>query len=602
MKTRLTLIALAITSATAQADTFNQTYFFGDSQTDTGYLTNLTSQVSNPSGKFITNPDKVWAEHVADYYGTSAKSIRENGTNYAVGGALAGEDYPKTFEFANTNTTVTIPATTTQVANYLNSTGGKANPNALYGMTSGANNLLAAQQDPTNATTLLTTAANQTASAINSLHNAGAKYIIAPNVPDVGLSPLARSGGATMQAAATQATSGYNTLLTSELVNSKANVIPLDMFHLMQEVAANPSEYGFTNVTSPACGATNALLCNQNTLVETNANSTYFFADGLHPTGGGHALIGDYAISVLTAPTQMSSIAQNLAQQGSQYHQQLHRQIDALPENTSSAWVQVGGEKHSNELSSNKKTSNVSIGVGLGEKTRKFGVHLHGGKQEQDWQNGGGYDTQVIGGGAFYRQDLGKIRMTGVLDYDHYKIDTERHVKLGSATRVHTADSEGLRVSAGVRGAYRIEPNENLSVTPYVGANVQRVDVNAIHENQPELSTAMTFGKVKHKSVNGEVGVNANWQVAPKTSLSGSLNFSRNFANPEEQVSARLRSISSLEFQLPAAQSGKNMATAAIGVQHLIGSSTSLTAGVSGYRGSHDSKGTNMFVGVNHNF
>lgn len=598
MKTRLTLIALAMTSATAHADTFNQTYFFGDSQTDTGYLTNLTSQVSNPSGKFITNPDKVWAEHVADYYGTSAKSISENGTNYAVGGALAGDDTVNTAFGVN----VTIPATTTQVANYLNSTGGKANPNALYGITSGANSLLAAQQDPTNATTLLTTAANQTASAINSLHNAGAKYIIAPNVPDVGLSPLARSGGATVQAAATQATSGYNTLLTSELVNSKANVIPLDMFHLMQEIAASPSEYGFSNVTGRACSVSEAVLCNQNTLVETNANSTYFFADGLHPTGGGHALIGDYAISVLTAPTQMSSIAQNLAQQGSQYHQQLHRQIDALPENTSSAWVQVGGEKHSNELSSNKKTPNVSIGVGLGEKTRKFGVHLHGGKQEQDWQNGGGYDTQVIGGGAFYRQDFGKIRMTGVLDYDHYKIDTERHVKLGSATRVHTADSEGLRISGGIRGAYRIEPNENFSVTPYVGANVQRVDVNAIHESQPELSTAMTFGKMKHKSVNGEVGVNANWQVAPKTSFSGSLNFSRNFADPEEQVSARLRSISSLEFQLPAAQSGKNMATAAIGVQHLIGSSTSLTAGVSGYRGSHDAKGTNMFVGVNHNF
>lgn len=602
MKTRLTLIALAMTSATAHAETFSQTYFFGDSQTDTGYLTNLTSQVSNPSGKFITNPDKVWAEHVADYYGTSAKSISENGTNYAVGGALAGEDYPKTFEFANTSTTVTIPATTTQVANYLNTTGGKADSNALYGMTSGANNLIGVMSDPTNATTILTTAANQTASAINSLHNAGAKYIIAPNVPDVGLSPRVRDLGATAQAAATQATSGYNTLLTSELVNSNANVIPLDTFHLMQEVAASPSEYGFSNVTGRACSVSEAVLCNHNTLVEPNANSTYFFADGLHPTGGGHALIGEYAVAVLTAPTQMNSMTQNLAQQGTQTTLQLHRQIDALPENTSSAWVQVGGEKHSNDLGSNKKTPNVSIGAGFGDQSRKVGVHLHGGKQEQDWQNGGGYEAQAIGGGAFYRQDFDKIRLTGLVDYDHYKLETERHVKLGSATRVHTADSEGLRMSAGVRGAYRIEPNENLSVTPYVGANVQRVDVNTINESQPELSTAMTFGKTKHKSVNGELGVNAKWQVAPNTSLSGSLNFSRNFADPEEQVSARLRSISSLEFKLPAAQSGKNMATAAIGVQHLIGSSTSLTAGVSGYRGSHDAKGTNMFVGVNHNF
>lgn len=598
MKAHLTLIALAMTSVTTYANAFNQTYFFGDSQTDTGYLGNLTSQVSNPSGKFITNPDKVWAEHVADYYGTSAKSIRENGTNYAVGGALAGDDTVNTAFGVN----VTIPATTTQVANYLTSTGGKANPNALYGMTSGANNLLAAQQNPTNATALLTTTANQTASAINSLHNAGAKYIIAPNVPDVGLSPRVRDLGATAQAATTQATSGYNALLTSELAKSDANVIPLNMFHLMQEVAANPSEYGFSNVTGRACSVSEAVLCNQNTLVEANANNSYFFADGLHPTGAGHALIGDYAISVLTAPTQMSSITHNLAQQGSQYNQHLYRQIDTLPENSNSVWVQAGGEKHSNDLGSHQKTPNISLGMSLGDQSRQFGVHLHGGKQEQDWQNGGGYDTQIIGGGAFYRQDFGNIRITGMAGYDHYKIETERHIKLGSATRIHQANGEGLRVSAGVRGAYRIKPTANLSVMPYVSINTQRVDMDAMNENQPDSSTAMAFGKMKHKSVNGEVGVNANWQVAPKTSISGGLNFSHNFADQEEQVSARLRSISSLEFELPAAQLGKNMTTVAIGVQHLIGNSTSLTAGVSGYRGSHDAKGTNMFVGVNHHF
>lgn len=601
-------MALAMGSATTQAATFNQTYFFGDSQTDTGYFGKITNQINSPSGKFVTNPDKVWAEHVADYYGTSAKSISNNGTNYAAGGALAGDDTTRA-DLGN----VTIPATTTQVTNYLKSTGGKANPNALYAMTSGANNLLAAQQTLTSKQftsteamqaelqTILGKAAKQTAGAVNALHNAGAKYVMVANVADVGLSPLARAGGASLQQAATQATTGYNTLLTGELSVSKANVIPLDTFNLMREVAANPSEYGLKNVVAPACGATSALMCNQKTLVAPNANKDYFFADGLHPTGAGHALVADYALSVLEAPKQIGRMAQNLAQQGSQATLQLHRQIDALPENSSSAWIQAGGEKNRNDLGNNKTTPYVSAGVGFGEQSGKLGVHLRSGKQEQNGQNSS-YETKIAGGGAFYRQDFGKIRMTGTLDYDRYSVKTERRIKLGTATRVHQAQSDGLRLGASLRGAYRIDPNENWSLVPYVGVNTQRVEINALNEDKPELSTSMTFGKMKHKSVNGEVGMNANWQVAPNTTLSGSLNFSRNFAKSTEQMSARLRSVSLLEFNLPAAeQLGKNTASAALGVRHLIGN-TSLTAGVSGYRGSQNTKGANVFVGVNRNF
>ncbi len=596
MNVRLTMTALAISSALpASAETFSQTYFFGDSQTDTGYFAPMTTKLSNPSGKFITNPDKLWSEHVADHYGTSATSVSANGTNYAVGGALAGTD--------TTNAQlggITVPATTTQVANYLSKTGGKADGQALYGMTSGANNLIAAMRDPANATTLLATAATQTANAVKSLHQAGANYFIVPNVPDVGLSPSVV--GTAAQAQATTATAGYNTLLQNELANSGANVVPLNMFRLMQEVAASPSTYGFDNANKAACTTSSALMCNQNTLVAQNANTQYFFADSLHPSGGGHALIGDYAVSVLEAPAKMGSIGQHLMQQNIQADNDIHRQINQLPENSNGLWVEMGQQKRYDALGDSNSIPSLSVGASFGKQgSGQTGVHLHAGYQEQQWDNGGGYNTQTIGGGLFHRHDFGKARLTALLNYDHYQIETDRRVTLGAATRKHTANGDGHRLGAGLRAAYRMQPSSQVSFVPYLGVNAQRLRTSALSEDQATLSTAMNFGKNKFESVNGEVGIHADWKFLPNTSLSGSLNYSHNFLDNQDHVSARLKTIPTLEFQLPAAATSKHLASGTIGIRHLVGGS-SLNVGITGYKGSEKLKGFNAFMGVTKNF
>ena len=60
---------------------------------------------------------------------------------------------------------------------------------------------------------------------------------------------------------------------------------------LVNEVVANPAAYGFANVTErlPAARPP-SLLCTSANLVAPNAASTYFFADGVHPTTAGHAI------------------------------------------------------------------------------------------------------------------------------------------------------------------------------------------------------------------------------------------------------------------------------------------------------------------------
>lgn len=630
MKTRLTFLAITIGSmVSSHANTFSQTYFFGDSQSDSGFFKPITSQAVNPSGKFTTNvgDDKMWSEHVAAHYGTHAtpNGNGQTGTNYAAGGALAGQD--SSLNLAGMN--IAIPSTATQIGNYLKSSGGKVDDKALYGVTSGAGNLLTlipnaaramqayVQANPNASTTerglalqaattpTINQTAQETAQAIKQLKDAGAQYIIVPNVPDIGLSPSVR--GTPAQPIASAITQSYATTLNTALQNTGANVIPLDMFTLMREVSASPSTYGFQNAHSAACKTSttlsqNTLTCNQNHLVAENANQTHFFADSLHPTGGGHALIGDYAISVLESPKQISSITQQLNQQTLQQDQDTYRKINTLPENQNGLWVDSTTHKTSDFFGDGDSIPTLSIGASFGQQGRgQTGVHVHARQQENQWDNGGGYEVQTLGGGLFHRHDWGNLRLSAQLNYDHFKLDTDRRVKLGAATRVHQANTDGYRLGAGARLAYRFAPHERLQLTPYIGANAQRVQLGLLSENNSTLSTAMMFEKQKHESVNGEVGLQADWRFLPNTSLLGSVSHSHNFLDPEINVSARLKTVPTVKFNAPAAEANKNLTSATIGVQHMVNGS-SLNFGISGYKGDHDTKGANVFMGVTYSF
>ena len=86
--------ALVLAAAPAFAQTYSQTVFIGDSLTDSGHFRPALIQAVGPNGallgRFTTNPGLVWAEYVADYYGTNGASDNQGGTNYAVGGARTG--------------------------------------------------------------------------------------------------------------------------------------------------------------------------------------------------------------------------------------------------------------------------------------------------------------------------------------------------------------------------------------------------------------------------------------------------------------------------------------------------------------------------------
>src|SRR5690606_32342103 len=136
--------ALALAAAPAIAeDTFSRTVFFGDSLTDAGYFRPLMVQ-QNPQaailGRFTTNPGLVWAEWLALAYGTDAtpNGNGQSGDNYAAGCAMVATDRVGP-PFGLT------PSLASQAAAYLGSTGGRADPDALYSVWGGPNDLFSIQ-------------------------------------------------------------------------------------------------------------------------------------------------------------------------------------------------------------------------------------------------------------------------------------------------------------------------------------------------------------------------------------------------------------------------------------------------------------------------
>ena len=86
----------------------------------------------------------------------------------------------------------------------------------------------------------------------------------------------------------------------------------IDAYALFKDIYGNPAKYGLVNVTVPACDAAkisaltggrvtdgSSLFCNAtpgatyNGLRTGASVTTWQFADGLHPTTGGHKIISD---------------------------------------------------------------------------------------------------------------------------------------------------------------------------------------------------------------------------------------------------------------------------------------------------------------------
>ena len=125
-------VALALGCAgAAQAQQFSSFVVFGDSLSDSG---NIAAAQALPAGNsFTTNPDPVAAQIIAAAFGLPGGPSLLGGPNFAWGGACV--------RAAPAPCLNPVPNIPTQVTQYLSLTGGVADPNALYSIWGGANDI-----------------------------------------------------------------------------------------------------------------------------------------------------------------------------------------------------------------------------------------------------------------------------------------------------------------------------------------------------------------------------------------------------------------------------------------------------------------------------
>jgi phospholipase/lecithinase/hemolysin len=302
-------VAATTTVPTAAQPTFGRIVVFGTSLSDSGNAFALLGGANTPpdylldpllvpsapyarGGHHFSN-GATWVEQFARPLGLAA-TVRPaflgsdaNATNYAVGAARAYDD----------GINFNLPF---QVETFLQRFGGVAPTDGLYVIEVGGNDIRdAIGAYPTGHEAILEAAMVSIARNIQALYAAGARDFLVWRPPNVALTPAIRrldqiSPGAMQLVSALS--QGFNAGLDGVVAQLSAlpgiRIARLDAFQLLDDLVADPTAFGLTNVTM-ACITPNVapFVC--------ETPDEFLFWDGIHPSRAVHTIVAQEAAQVL---------------------------------------------------------------------------------------------------------------------------------------------------------------------------------------------------------------------------------------------------------------------------------------------------------------
>jgi phospholipase/lecithinase/hemolysin len=276
----------------AAEPSFSKLVIFSGSLSDTGNCASINCQAF-PSPPFSNNrstngPDEV--DVMASLLQlSSTPSLHlvgpEQGTNYAVFGALASD-----------NRNIDLPA---QVSAFLDPRGGIADPDALYFIFIGGNDVLAAVFESDDAAEhTLRDAAHGIEQAVKTLVAAGAKTLYVGNFIDIGIAPAFQDIG--FGPLATYRSVRFNELLDHAMARTERSldirILKFDFFEFGKKYVGSASALGLTNTTD-AC-FTGPVGTTYTKRENCDVNRFVFLTDQ-YPTARIHQLLGNQIVESL---------------------------------------------------------------------------------------------------------------------------------------------------------------------------------------------------------------------------------------------------------------------------------------------------------------
>jgi phospholipase/lecithinase/hemolysin len=287
---------------------------FGDSLADTGNLLELTGGTTPPQppyfeGRFSNG--LIWTDILESRLGTIGVEVQ----NYAFGFATTGRENLPPILLPDSVEPFDVPGVLEQVDQYIADSGeAGVDPNALFFIFAGGNDILQAFveaigeltiQQPINGLInaveefldVISDAADNVATAVETLAEHGAERFAVPSFQDVGIAPIA----ADLQGLSpifSGATVLFN-LAVSQRLNAleqelNIEVVSPDVFSLSHDIGNNPEEFGFTNVTDQLV----RFLLPDGTFQTSDGSvidpAEFAYFDLTHFTTQGHSILADF--------------------------------------------------------------------------------------------------------------------------------------------------------------------------------------------------------------------------------------------------------------------------------------------------------------------
>ena len=615
----LASIALFGLVAPASAQTFSGIFFFGDSITDSGRYLYLPKTIGDPTtfatlGQHTTNPGPQYSILLGSYFSlpVTPSDAPGGGDNFAAGGARVTVTPAGTNEWS----------TASQIAAYLASTGGVANPNALYVYYVGANDLAGGVGNIINPPNIpaLTTLGQQAAAQVAQLAAAGARYILVPNTITIKSQAASIASGYPGGPNANFSRSLYDQTVWGTLAAMGVKFIPADFNSIYNYVLVNPAPFGITvtNVNTPACGPTvGSINCGPANYVTPNAPQTYFYADGpLSSTGGGHLasamqkVEADYYYSLIVAPSEMSFLAEAPLKTRLGVIEAIQNQVP-LSFGTPGAfhgWVSgdVSWLKMNSGLAGFPDDPGYPLATTAGfdyavTPDWLVGAAFSALTTTQSFSLGGNFTQDEVAASLYTAWRHNALWSDAIASWGTLHDKVNRQIPLGITTQSNLSTTSGSNASLAGEIGYDftsslgkpsaapalatkapVAPVAPLVVThgPLAGLILQQVYVNAFNETNPSgVPTALSFGAQTRNFEVTELGYQASvrygiWEPYAK------LVWDHEWANLDRQVVASLTSIAAPSFSMPAVILGRDWATGTFGTRVKLAANVSCYAAV----------------------
>lgn len=601
------VIAAATLKGTAFADPidFSQSYFIGDSLSDTGAMIATYGIFTPPDrGRFTTYPGGNWADYFAEHYGTSSQSVYTTSTtkaptNYANANMDVSAD-PGTKDTAR-------PNLGQEVTNLLDDTEARTgsrqlDPNAIYSVWAGPGQMVPILRGYS-----IDAAAGAAiqVNEIKRLQDAGARYILVPNTSNAGLSPGFKRFG--WQEKATDTTAKWSKALYQGLNEAGVSYIPDDARGGLQEIIEHPDLFGIKNTTDPACGSLTyyAFACGPESFVTPDAAKTYTWSDWWHPTSGVHEMIARGIIANLEGPRLQQALPRAARATGRNRADQVARHVTYSDFDGWRLWSTLSGQRghqQDENFYGAKTTPSGLLGLDYKQGNWVFGGFGGYGHLKSDFADDWGdfkeKDKTLGAFAGWYGQNLwGNLQVS----YSWLDYDIDRKLNFGPRTVKYTGSPDGENLTVSAQGGYQWHFDNKISTGPIAALTWQKIGKDGYSESYEigAHSYALDYKDDSVHSLAGRLG----WQISYRGNWLepyAELSYEHEFKDiDKKEASARLQTIPEAGFyRVPGLKERTdNYGNAVIGAK-LTRGGIDLDFGLSGTFDSDDVQNTAVFLSL----